>query len=114
MFMQRHRVMAKWGKVAADPDLIVVSLPRRSGCASILVIEPDLVVHVIADRLNTRPSALNAAKEMPGGVRELVGFAVPAPEQIDDHIVGQFLDRLLHGRRNGWIMQAGITDQEIR
>ena len=102
------------GKVAADTDLIAVSLPGRPGCTSILVIEPNPIMHVIADRLNTRPPSFDAAEEMPGSIRELVGFAVPAPEQIDDHIVGQLLDRLLHGMRNNRIGQSRIADQEIR
>ncbi len=102
------------GKVAADTDLIVVPLPSCPGCTRILIIESDPVMHIVADRLNPRPSALNAAKEMLGGLRELVGFAVPAPEQVDDHVVGQVLDQLLHGIRNNLIVQSGVTDQEIR
>jgi hypothetical protein len=72
------------GVVAANADALVIGFKRRPGGPSVLIAKGDVIVDEINNGLNTAPSEGGAAEERPGGLREAVGIAVTAAEQIAD------------------------------
>src|SRR5215217_9655759 len=98
----------------ADPNLLVMALPCRPGRTGIVIVEPDALMHIVADRLHPCPSPLNTAKKTPRCVRELVGVTVPAAEKIDENIIRKLLDGRLRRVWNHQIGHARVLDQKIR
>ena len=70
-------------EVAAHPLPLLVGVPCGLGRPRVFVAEGDAIMHEVADRPHTRRAALHVAEQRPGGVRQPVGFAIPAAEQID-------------------------------
>ncbi len=79
------------------------------------VVEANVGVDEIADRLHQRPAGRQFAKLRPGNVAELaVDFAVAARQQEQQHVVGQILDLVLHGVPHLDVDQSIIFDQGRR
>lgn len=66
--------------IAAHARTFVERLPRCSRWPRSLIIEGDMVVHEIADCLNSRPSWRGLAELRPCRVRQEIGLAVPAAQ----------------------------------
>ena len=80
------------GKVAADA--LALGMAFRGGAvgAGMLIAERDALMGVIQDGLDPRPARLDLAEHLPGQGRQLVGVAIAAAQQIDQHLVGQVID----------------------
>ena len=63
--------------------------------------------------LHPPPPWWRAPKHFPRALRELVRLAVPAAEQVDEDIVGQFGDRHFGSRRHDRIRRARIEDDPV-
>jgi hypothetical protein len=61
-------------------------IPRRLGRVRMLVPECKVVVYVVANRLNERPSLLHVAKFRPGELHETIRLAIPAAKEIDKRL----------------------------
>src|SRR5690348_11004020 len=69
-----------------------------------------MVVHEITDRLDPAPTHRRLTKQAPGDLGKFLSVAVSTPQQKNERLFGQMLDRmLLRGRRNN-IRLAGILD----
>ncbi len=79
------------GKVAADADLLRISVMGRTGGVGSHVVESNSLVNVVDDRLHARPAQGRLAEQLPGDGREPVGVAVAAAHEEDEDIVGQIL-----------------------
>jgi len=90
--MQRHSVTARWAKVAADADAFLVPLERRAVTPRVVVTERNPLMRIIANRLHALPARCHMAEQRPGQIGQLLGVAIAAAEQIDQHIVRQFSD----------------------
>ena len=101
------------GVVAADALALVVGFPRGLGGARMLVAERDVTMDVIADRLHPRPARRRILEQLPGDIRQPVGLAIPAAEQINQRIRRQVLDRMLNRRGNHGIGQAAVADDAV-
>src|SRR5271166_2696504 len=88
-------------------------LPGGHGLARMLVAEGDVAMDEIADRLDARPSRRRAFEEFPGHRGQAVGLAVTAAQEKDQRLGRQVLDRVLSGRRDNYIRQAGIMNDAI-
>src|ERR1700733_12204005 len=64
------------GEVAADADAFVEGLERRPGRARLQIVELDVLMHEIADRLHTAPSRHDRAEHVPGHLAQSVGIAI--------------------------------------
>ena len=95
-------------------------IPGRLGRARVLVAEFDAIMDVIADRLHQRPTLRSLAEQGPRRVRQAIGLAVAATEQIDQDLHRQVFQCMLlrlRGRRrparpcpaseNPWTRSAG-------
>jgi hypothetical protein len=94
------------GVVATDPALLGVGLGGRSGRARVLVAERNMVVNEVADRLHPHPAGRCGSEQPPCLVRQAIRFAVPAPEQKQQRVYGQVLNRMLLGSNIGWVWLA--------
>ena len=74
------------GVVAADPDALVEHLPCRPGGARILIIESDMVVDIIADRLCAGPPRRRLAEKVPSCLGQQIRLAIPAAQQKDQSL----------------------------
>ena len=107
---ERQRQMRK---IAADAGALLVDVMRRLHVMGVLVAEGDVVMDEIDDRLHPRPARRRVAEQRPGDIGELVGLAIAARHQIEQHLVGQLVDRhLLRGRHHD-VGQAGIAHQRV-
>ena len=94
------------GVVTAHAVAFIESLAGRLGRPCVLVAECDVVVDVVADRLDARPARRRLGKELPGDVRQAIRLAIAASQEIDDRLCRQVLDRVLGCRRGNDIGQA--------
>src|SRR5918993_3406473 len=101
------------GEVTADTNLLVVALPRGPGRAGILIIEHEAFVHIVADCLHPCPPTLDTAKQTPCRIRELVGLAVSAAEEINEHIIWKRINRVLVRLWKHRIGLTCIADEKI-
>src|SRR5579859_1585153 len=85
----------KMGEVAAHSDPLAKCTRSRAVIASGAVVEPDLVVHEVADGLNPAPSGRGRCKRPPRKIRQGLRVAVPAAKKIDERVIGKLLDRRL-------------------
>ena len=83
---ERHSEM---GKVPADADALGMSFGRSAVAPGVMVAEFDMVMHVVANRLNALPAAIDAAEPRPSKVGKFLGIAVAASQQIHQCVVGQ-------------------------
>ena len=78
-----------------------------------LVAELDVSVDVIADRLHQRPALGDVPEFRPGQLKEAVGLAVAAAEQINQRVNGKFLQRMLDRLGRHIVRLAAVVDQKI-
>ena len=79
----------------------------------VLVAERDMLVDEIADRLHQPPAFAHLAEFRPGDVRQPVGLAIAAAEQIDQRVDGQRVERELRRERRDGVRLAAVVDEEI-
>ncbi len=97
------------GEVAADPGLLAKGVERGARGAREQVVEAQLVVHEIADRLHAAPAHGRLAELVPGELHQLaVDFAVAAGEQELQRADGQLAGVMLPGVPGGGVGQAGV------
>ena len=83
-------------EIPADADAFAKHIPRRSVHASLHIIELDMMVDEVTDRLHTRPTCGRRGKAIPGKFVELaVNFAIPASKEELEHLIRQFLNFML-------------------
>jgi hypothetical protein len=70
-------------------------------------------MHEVADSLNSWPASGFVVKVPPGEIREDIGFAIPAWQQIDEHITWQLFDRVLFSRFVSRVRQTCIFDNAV-
>src|SRR5271166_1965239 len=90
-------------EVATDAGALEIGFVGGPGRARVLVVEYDMAVDEIADRLDPPPASRRIAEKVPGDLAQLVGFYVAAAHQIEQRLVRQIRDGNLRG---GW--QDGI------
>ena len=78
-----------------------------------LIAEADMVVHKVTNRLHPGMAGGGLAEEFPGDIRQTVGVAIMAAQQIDQDVIGQFLDPALPGFGVDGLWLAGIGDHEL-
>jgi hypothetical protein len=101
------------GKVAAD----ALPLGHRLRCGArrfrLHVVEADMFVHEIADRLDAGPTGFRGLEKSPGFLREKIGIAIPAPLQEHECLERQILNRVLLRVRKDGIGLAGIAEDAV-
>ena len=99
--------------VAADAGPFAERLRGAAGGAGVLVVEGDMVVNVIADRLHARVSGSRAAEELPSRLRQQIGFAIAAAQQENEGLFGQILYGVLPGGGHNLIRLAAVSDDGV-
>lgn len=99
--------------VAANAAARVVDVERRPGRRLVLIVERDVLVGEIADRLYPLPARRHVLKEVPGDLAEPVGFAIAASEKVDEHLVRQVGNLRFGGVDDDGIVEAGILDRSV-
>ena len=100
-------------EVAAHAPPLDIGFERGAGRLGVLVAERDMLVHEVADRLHQRPAFADLAEFRPGDVRQPVGLAIAAAEQIDERVDGQRLERQLRRERRDDVRLAAVIDEEL-
>src|SRR5690606_27396804 len=100
-------------EIAAHAALLLIALPGRACCPGVMIAELDMSADDSGDRLHTVPARLDVAEERPGCFGKAIGLAVTAAEQVDEDVVGQFLDRMLNGVGRCMVGLTVILDREI-
>ena len=77
------------GEVPADAPPFREGIESGPCRADVLIAEFDRVMHEIADRLHQGTTLGMIAELSPGVIRQAVGLAIPAAEQIDEHLTGR-------------------------
>ena len=80
---QRDREVSE---VPAHAASLGMGIPRRLCRAGMGVAEGDAIVDIVADRLHQRPTLRNLREQGPRRIRQAIGLAVAAAEQIDQHL----------------------------
>jgi hypothetical protein len=83
------------GIIATYTNPFMKRIERGSIIPSVAISKVDMIVDKIADRLHALPSGLCAAKRLPREVNQLLSFTVPAAQQKNENVVGEFIDRML-------------------
>jgi hypothetical protein len=79
-----------------------------------LIVELDVLMDEITNRLNPRPTFFDRSKAFPGKVTQLtIDFAIAAAEKELDRLVGQILNRMLWGVWKLRVRQAIISNNGI-
>ena len=97
MFMHRAERDREVREVATDAgavDEAAVGGPERIG---IRVIEDDMAIDEITDRLDAAPSRRCLPERRPGEVAQTIGVAIAAAQQKNQNFVRQILDVMLDG-----------------
>ena len=71
-------------EIAADADALVEGLERRPRRARQLIVERDVAVDEITDRLDAAPAGRRVLEQIPGDLAQPIGFAISAAEQVDE------------------------------
>jgi hypothetical protein len=85
------------GVVAADALALVVNLPRRRGCAGVLIAERNVAMNKITDGLHARPARLCILEQLPCDVGQPIGLAITAAKQINECVGRQVFHGMLTG-----------------
>ena len=109
--MQRQNVSARCAKSRQTPVPLLVDVMRGLHVMGVLVAEGDVVVDEVGDRGYPRPARLGVAEQRPRDVGQLVGLAIAARHQIQQHFVRQLVDRNLLRGRHHHVGQSGIAHQ---
>ena len=110
MFAEKHGLTLK----AAELILFAngaIGGPQRIGG---LVVESDVIVHEIADRLDSGPTRCGIAEFRPSDVTKPIGVAIAASEQKPEHVIRQVLDIVLNSVWHDNIGLAGVVYLEAR
>ena len=78
-----------------------------------MIAEIQMVADEVANRLNPAPAARCRAKQLPGNIEKLVGFAIAAAECINQCVVRQPFDSDLFGVEHDWVRLAAILDNGV-
>src|ERR1700746_121121 len=78
-----------------------------------MVAEFKLIMHVIANRLDALPAADGGSELLPRKLRQLLGIAIAATYKINEHFVGQAVDRPLLSTRRDFIGKSLVGDNEL-
>ena len=100
-------------EVPAHTAPLGIGFRSRTCRAGVFVAESEMVMHKIANGLNTRPAGRRIFEKPPGFVRQQVGLAITAAEQKLKCLRRQMLDLMLHGIQNHGIRCAAIPDDRI-
>ena len=101
------------GKVAANPGTLLPTLKGGAGGPGIHIVKGDVVVHIVANRLHPRPTARSIAEHVPGNLAQPVGVAIPAGQQVQDGVIGQFGQRRLGQPRKDRVRQTLAADHAV-
>src|SRR6185369_9079211 len=101
------------GIVAADPASSMENLRCTARGASVLVVEDNMVVNVIADRLHSRISWRHAAEELPGRLGQQIGLAITAAQQEHQILFRQILNGVLPSGGHDLIKLPAILHHAI-
>ena len=93
--MQRQKATARCVKSRQTPTRSLKASSAVRVLSALLVVERDVAMDVVADRLNAVPARRRLPEEVPRRLRQPVGVAVPAAEQEDQRLLGQVLHRNL-------------------
>lgn len=102
------------GKVAADALLLGHCLRCGTRCPRLHVVEADMSVHEIADRLHAGPTGVRGLEQAPRLLRQKVGIAIPASLQKHEGLERQILNRVLPRAGHGGIRLARVAEDAIR
>ncbi len=72
------------GEIAADALALPVDIVGGFGRAGEFIAELNVVVDPVADGLNAGPAEGGVTEQFPGGITEVVGFAISAGEEEGD------------------------------
>ena len=86
---QRHREM---GEISANAYSLVERLERSSGRSRLQIVELDVLMDKIANRLHASPPRRDGAEHIPSSLAQLVRFAISAPHEVEQALVGQVRD----------------------
>ena len=101
-------------KIPANPGAVLKSLACRAIRPGLLIVELDVLMDEITNRLNPRPTFFDRSKAFPGKVTQLtIDFAIAAAEKELDRLVGQILNRMLWGVWKLRVRQAIISNDGI-
>src|SRR5689334_15166376 len=89
-------------------------VPGGLGWTRVLIAEFYVVVDVVADRLNQRPSLRSIAERRPGDLGKAIGLAIPAAEQINERVDRKLTKRILLGVRRRLVLLPTVPDHKIR
>ena len=78
-----------------------------------LVVEAQVVVDEIADRLDASPTGRRLFEQGPGDIGQPVGLAIPAAQKIDEGFRRQIFNLMLDRTRGQDVGKAGILDDAI-
>ena len=101
------------GEVATHATAFLERFRRGLGGARVLVAKDDVRVHVVADRLHTRPAGRCFAEQVPGNFGQQIGIAIAAAQQKHQCLFRQRLHCVL---LRGWchnILLAGVANHAI-
>jgi CoA-transferase family III len=101
------------GEIATDADPLVERLERSASRSGLLIIELDMAVHEVANRLHASPSWRRRSEHVPGRLTQPVGFAIAAAHEIDEALVGQVGDGNFLGVRNEGVELAVVFDRGV-
>lgn len=78
-------------EVAANTYSFLKALKSSSITSRTLIIELDVIVNIVANRLDALPSA-RGLKERPGAFIQLLRIAVSAPNKVDQSVIWELID----------------------
>jgi hypothetical protein len=108
---QSHRKVCE---IATHPALLGESVPCRARRPRVFVTEGQVLVHEIANGLDQRPPFGDIAKKRPSSLEQSIGFAISTTEEINEHVRGKVLKKVLAGIVAHLVWCSTIVDQKIR
>ena len=81
--------------IPADARTLFICLGSSAGRTSVLVIEGNAVVDVIADGLNAGPAGRRRGEQPPGHIGKEIGVAVTAAQKKTKGLFRYLFDRML-------------------
>jgi len=100
-------------EVAADAGPLVEGFPGGFRGAGMLVAKGDPLLDEVADRLDASPARRGVFEQAPGRLGQQIGFAIPAPQQEHERLLGKILHPVLLGRGSDPIRLARIVHDRV-
>src|SRR5579883_3166487 len=99
-------------EIAAHTSLLVERLPRGAGRTGVRVVERDMVMNEVADRLHARPPSGGTTEQIPCDLGQSIGLAIATAQQKHQHVSRQILHGMLtrssiHRIRTSAVVQDG-------